>query len=357
MLNLKTGIVEKIINVRGNAIELLVSVDNKLEKAIAYKKLIYNISEGSEVILNTTAKDLKLGTGGYHFVLANPQNTIKKSKEYGHIMKLRYTPIQIKVNSAEEQKSRYHDVFNKFTSLKNMPVLIGGLHSILAPLAVVLKGINSNLRIGYIMTDGGALPIDFSKTVHLLKEKGYLDGTITIGHAFGGDLECINIYNGLIGAKEILKCDICIVAMGPGIIGTGTKYGFTGTEQGNIIDAVTDLEGIPICVPRISFMDKRKRHFGISHHTITVLSKISKTRSYIGIPKFASKKESIIKTQISKHNIDKRHNVVFSEFNDIIEILKKSDIKMSTMGRSLEDDTDYFLTVAVNGKIAEGFID
>lgn len=357
MLNLKTGMVEKVIDVRGNAIELIVSVDNKSEKAIAYKRLIEDIHEGSEVILNTTAKDLKLGTGGYHFVLANPQNTIKRSKEHGHIMKLRYTPIQIKVNSAEEQESRYHDIFNKFTSLKKMPVLIGGLHSILAPLTVVLKGLNSNLRIGYIMTDGGALPIDFSKTVHNLKEKGYLDGTITIGHAFGGDLECINIYNGLIAAKEILKCDICIVAMGPGIIGTGTKYGFTGTEQGNIIDAVTDLKGIPICVPRISFMDKRERHFGISHHTITVLSKISKTRSYIGIPKFSSDKVSIIKTQIVKHNIDKKHDVVFSEFNDIIEILKKTDIKMSTMGRSLEDDIDYFLTVAVNGKIAESFID
>lgn len=356
MLNLKTGTVEEIIDVRGNAIELMVCVDDKFERAIAYKGLIDEIHEGSEVILNTTAKDLKLGTGGYHFVLANLKSTIKKSKELGHIMKLRYTPMQIKVNSVEEQKSKYHDIFNEFTSLKRMPVLIGGLHSMLAPLSVVLKSLNRNLKIGYIMTDGGALPIDFSKTVHYLKEKKYINGTITIGHAFGGDLECINIYNGLIAAKEILKCDICIVVMGPGIIGTGTKYGFTGTEQGNIIDAVTDLEGIPICVPRISFMDKRERHFGISHHTITVLSKISKTRSYIGIPKFMSEKETFIKRQIVKNNIDKKHDVVFSEFNDIIEILKKTDIKMSTMGRRLEDDMDYFLTVAVNGKIAESFI-
>ncbi|MCT4565232.1 MAG: DUF3866 family protein [Maledivibacter sp.] len=356
MLNLKTGIVEKIINVRGNAIELMVNVDNRSEKAIAYKGLIYDIYEGSKVILNTTAKDLKLGTGGYHFVLANPQNTIKESKEHGHIMKLRYTPIQIKVNSAEEQNSRYHHVFNEFTSLERMPVLIGGLHSILTPIAVVLKALKSNIKIVYIMTDGGALPIDFSKNVYHLKEKGYIDGTITIGHAFGGDIECINIYNGLIAAKDILKCDICIVSMGPGIIGTGTKYGFTGTEQGSIIDAVTDLGGIPICVPRISFMDKRKRHYGISHHTITVLSKISKTRACIGIPKLMGEKDSIIKRQLSKYNIDKKHDVVFSEINDIIEILKKTDIKMSTMGRYLEDDMDYFLTVGVNGKIAESFV-
>lgn len=353
MLNLKTGIVEKIIEVRGSSIELLVRIGDNLDRAIAYNVLIDDIQEGNEVILNTTAKDLKLGTGGYHFVLANLKKTSKESSEHGHIMKLRYTPIQIKVNSAEEQGSEYHEIFNKFTSLNSMPVIIGSLHSMLAPLTVVLKGLKCDLRIGYIMTDGGALPIDFSKTVYSLRQKRYIEGTITIGHAFGGDLECINIYNGLIAAKEILKCDICIVAMGPGIIGTGTKFGFTGTEQGNIIDAVNDLGGFPICVPRISFKDKRERHFGISHHTITVLSKISKTKSCVGIPKFQDEKESHIRRQITRHNINKKHDVVFVEFSDIIDVLKKSDITLSTMGRSFKDDSDYFLTVGVNAKIAQ----
>lgn len=356
MLNLKRGIVEKIIYTRGNCIELMVNIDGALEKAIAYKSFISDIEENTEVILNTTAVDLKLGTGGYHFVLAILNNSNKQSSGYGHIMKLRYTPIQIKVNSAEEQESIYHDIFNNFISLNNMPVLIGGLHSMLSPLSVVLKGLNSDLNIGYIMTDGGALPIDFSKTVYELKKKGAIKGTITIGNAFGGDLECINIYNGLIAAKEILKCDICIVVMGPGITGTGTKYGFTGTEQGNIIDAVNDLGGIPICVPRISFRDKRERHYGISHHTITILKNISKTKSYIGIPKFQNEKEAYIKKQIATHSIDRKHDVLFVEFNDIMDILKKSDVKMKTMGRTLEDDIDYFVTVGVNAKIAKYFI-
>ncbi len=30
--------------------------------------------------------------------------------------------------------------------------------------------------------------------------------------------------------------------MGPGIAGTGTKYGFTGIEQGSILDAVKNLK-------------------------------------------------------------------------------------------------------------------
>ncbi|SHJ48533.1 DUF3866 family protein [Paramaledivibacter caminithermalis] len=356
MLNLKTGIVEKIIDAREGSMEIIVNINGKLEKAIAYKSLIDNIEEGNEIILNTTAQDLKLGSGGYHFVLANLKKTTKQSMKNGHIMKLRYTPIQIRVNSVEEQGSKYHHVFNEFNSLKGMPVLIGGLHSVLAPLTVVLKGLNTRLSIAYIMTDGGALPIDFSKTVRYLKKEGYIDGTITIGHAFGGDLECINIYNGLIAAKEILNCDICIVSMGPGIIGTGTKYGFTGIEQGNIIDAVNDLEGVPICIPRISFKDRRKRHFGISHHSITVLSKIAKTKAYLGIPKFLDEREAIIKNQIATHDIHKKHNVLFTQYSDIINMLKKSNITMDTMGRTLKDDMDYFITIGVNGKLAESLI-
>ena len=31
--------------------------------------------------------------------------------------------------------------------------------------------------------------------------------------------------------------------MGPGIVGTGTKYGFSGIEQGQIIDAINTLSG------------------------------------------------------------------------------------------------------------------
>src|SRR5699024_8006760 len=140
------------------------------------------------------------------------------------------------------------------------------------------------IRINYLMTDGGSLPIYFSNTVKLLKENELIKKTITIGHAFGGDLECTNIYTGLIAAKEILKGDVTIITMGPGIVGTGTKYGFSGIEQGQIIDAVNTLGGNPIVAPRISFKDSRKRHIGISHHTRTVLSEITKTSGKVIIP-------------------------------------------------------------------------
>lgn len=356
MFNMKIGKVNQIFDGTDRTTELIVDINGKKEKAIAYRRLTNELHIGDEVLLNTTAVDLNLGTGGYHFIVCNLSNITKESKSQGHIMKLRYTPLQVKVNTCEEQGSIYHSIFKEFESLDSMPILVGELHSIIAPLTVVLKNLNKNMKICYIMTDGGALPIDFSKTVNRLKQSNYIDKTITIGHAFGGDLECINIYNGLIAAKKVAKCDIAIVAMGPGIVGTDTPYGFTGIEQGKIIDAINDLGGMPIFIPRISFNDKRSRHYGISHHSLTILSKVVKTKALVGIPKFQFNKNTTIENQIEEYNINLKHDILFLEDDDIINIIKASDIPMSTMGRNVNDDLEYFLTIGVNAKLANKYL-
>lgn len=323
-----------------------------MEKAVNYKKITGEIKIGDEVILNTTAVELSLGTGGYHYVLYNYSNERKKLKNNGHIMKLRYTPLQIKCLTAEEEDSPYHEKFLNFKSLDGSIFIVGTLHSMLAPIACMIKWIDPKLNINYIMTDAGALPIDFSLTVQKLKKKNIINNTITVGHAFGGDLECTNIYNGLIASKEILNSDITIITMGPGIVGTGTKYGFSGIEQGYIIDSINTLEGIPIAVPRVSFADKRKRHFGISHHTITVLSEICKTSSNVVFPIIDKDKLSILKKQIIDNNINKKHNLIYENGDEIEKALNKYNIKVRTMGRGLKEDKEYFLTLGAIGKVA-----
>ena len=356
MIGIKIGKVKEILKTTKNTSELLVDIQGEVFKSINYNNLTGAANIGDILLINTTAVDLSLGTGGFHFVISNLNHPNRSITDGGHIMKLRYSPYQLKVFAAEEQGSKYHEIFNDFQSLYGLPVIIGTLHSMLLPILETVKGMNSDLRITYIMTDGAALPIDLSNTVRELKAKGSLDSTITIGNAFGGDLDCVNIYNGLIAAKEILKCDLAVVTMGPGIVGTGTKYGFSGIEQGTIIDAVNNLGGIPIAVPRISFTDKRKRHFGISHHSITVFSEISKSSSIIGIPLFTDKKKNnLIHLQIKEAGIDEKHKVTFINSNRvdrITEMLDQSKEKMITMGRSYDVEKEFFITAGTAGEIA-----
>ncbi|QQY80840.1 DUF3866 family protein [Keratinibaculum paraultunense] len=349
MLSYRKGKVVEIEDEDEQVSWLIIDLDGKIAKAVNYNGLTGKAKIGDIIIVNTTAVELSLGTGGTHFVIFNYSNETKDFHGSGHIMKLRYTPIQIKCLAAEEENSPYHKVFNTFKSLDNHIFIVGSLHSMLAPIVAMLKYLNENIKINYIMTDGGSLPIFFSNTVRILKEKKLIENTITIGHAFGGDLECTNIYTGLIAAKEILKGDVTIITMGPGIVGTDTKYGFSGIEQGYIIDAINTLGGQPIIVPRISFQDKRDRHKGISHHTRTILSEISKTSGKVIIPKLDRCKLNIINGQINNLNLYKKYKIIYEEGDKISDAMNKYGLYIKTMGRGYNEDKEYFLTLGAVG--------
>lgn len=342
MLSRKIGEVVEIKKQNGQLDDIRVEINGEIFRAYNYPKMTGEVKVGDKVLLNTTAVELSLGTGGYHYVISNLDNMEADLEGQGHIMKLRYTPMQVRVDSVEDHESKYHDVFEKFEKLDGMPVVVGTLHSMLTPFAATYKRLNPNKKLVYIMTDGAALPIYFSMNAATLKDKGLIDSTITFGNAFGGDYECINIYTALITAKEIAKADAVFVSMGPGIAGTGTKYGFTGIEQGPILDAISKLGGRPIAIPRISFADMRDRHRGISHHSITIFDEIVNVEVEIPITIYDEEKDSVIKNQIKENKLDEKHKIEYVENNRTKEDIDSYGLKVKSMGRSYEQDSEFF---------------
>lgn len=343
MIEIKKGIIMRELFAREGIKGFTVKVDQSEDKCIAYTGMVGDVAPGDEVLLNTTAVSLKLGTGGFHYIIANLGGKPKALTSKGHIMKLRYTPMQVKVLSVEEEDSPHRQTMLKAESLDNIPVLVGTLHSMLAPLSLMLT--EYHLKVAYIMTDGAALPISFSNTVDWLKKNQKLAGTVTIGHAFGGDLEAVNIYSGLLAARHVLQADVIIVTMGPGIVGTGTRWGFTGVEQGEILNAVEALEGIPVAVPRISFADARERHKGISHHTITVLSRICRVNCLVPLPLLNEEGMSFILEQVRENDLFDKHRFCVEDGLRILDIMQKSGLKITTMGRGPEQEREFFLTL------------
>lgn len=341
---MKYGKVIKITEKLRERTKVVVLMGDREELAINYNSITGNIQVNDKVLLNTTAIELNLGTGGYHFVMYNYGKAYQSPQKKGHIMKCRYTPFQLRVMSAEEENSPYNSVFHNFRSLDNFPVLVGSLHSMLMPAVATLKYLNSKIKIAYIMTDAGSLPIYFSDSIYQLKYKKLLDTTITVGHAFGGDLETVNIYNGIIAAKEVAKCDIAIVSMGPGVVGTGTPYGFTGIEQGNILDIVNDLGGLSIGIPRISFAEKRLRHQGVSHHSLTVFGKVTKTKCQLIFPSLKENQRNYIFNQIESLKINHKHNIIEIDGKILSDALYHFDLTVNTMGRNYDNDPSFFLT-------------
>jgi hypothetical protein len=351
MLEIKRGKIIKELFAREGIQGFLVETEDGEARCIAYPDLTGPISPGDEVLLNTTAVALQLGSGGYHYVIANLNLTGKDMIPGGHIMKMRYTPLQIKTLSVEEEDSPHHRQMAAADSLENIPVLVATLHSMLAPLCLHLK--KQGFRLAYVMTDGAALPLVFSQTVAYLKQHDIIAGTVTVGHAFGGDLEAVNIYSGLLAARKVLQADIIIVSMGPGIVGTGTPWGFTGIEQGQILNAVHSLEGIPVAVPRISFADPRPRHRGISHHSLTVLERVCLVEAVVPLPDLPADKMGYILNQLQGHNLMGKHTICLQDNPEILDILRNSGLKHSTMGRGIEQEQEFFLALGAAARAAE----
>ncbi|MDD3705007.1 MAG: DUF3866 family protein [Clostridiaceae bacterium] len=322
--------------------------DGMIYNCINYNKLTGIIQVNDTVLLNTTAVELGLGSGGYHFVLANVTGNGYSNIGDGHIMKLRYTPMQINCMAAEAQESPYHEVFNDFESLNGLPIIAGTLHSMLAPIALALKCLAKKERIVYVMTDGGALPIWMSDTVKRLRHSGVLHGSITFGNSFGGDLECINVYTSLIAAKEIMKADAVIVTMGPGIAGTDTKYGFSSIEQGYIIDAINNVNGKAIAIPRISFSDSRSRHMGLSHHSRMTLGKLCCTKANIALPILKNAKRELLEKQLIDSGIYEKHELSFFNSTEVEKLLESEEIQLEKMGKNYAQDKEYFITCGLS---------
>ena len=97
MISKKIGIVESIVDKSEVLDDIRVNINGNIQRAYNYPKIMGNVNVGDEVILNTTAVELSLGTGGYHFVISNLNNIESNFTPGGHIMKLRYTPFQVKV--------------------------------------------------------------------------------------------------------------------------------------------------------------------------------------------------------------------------------------------------------------------
>lgn len=352
MIARDAGVVLEVSALDETLQEAYVMVAGKKEKAYVYPQLTGEVKPGDKVLLNTTAVDLQLGSGGYHFVMAVLEPLrINKDRLRGHIMKLRYTPCQLSVMAVEEEESPWHDAFASCGELEGVPVVAGSLHSMLIPCVCGIKANRPELRTAYVMTDGGALPLALSGAVRLLKEKGLLGGTVTVGHAFGGDYEAVNLYSGLLAAKEVLGAQVIVVMMGPGVVGTGTGWGNTGLEVGQIINAVNSLRGTSFTIPRLSFRDARSRHWGLSHHTLTALERVALAPTSLVLPELNQTQKETVLSQWRGREMG-RHRLVWGRGEYGLKLAQEEGFILSSMGKSYEDDPAFFLAAAAAGSAA-----
>ncbi|MDQ3733604.1 MAG: DUF3866 family protein [Actinomycetota bacterium] len=335
------------------ALELEVSVHGAPVQAIAYPTLVGIPEPGDAVLLNTTALDLQLGTGGYAMVVAIPSRLPEGTPGAGHIMKARYLPMQAKVLGVDEQESEHHELLRDAESLDAMPVVIADLHSALPAILAGIHCDRPDTRVAYVMTDGGSLLAWFSRTLSALGE--HLVGTVTVGQALGGDLEAVTLHTGLLAAKHVLHADITIVTQGPGNLGTGTTWGFSGVAAGDAANAVATLEGRPVGALRISDADARTRHRGVSHHSLTAFGQVALVGMDIAVPEgLPLDLRRRVEDDLAAQPV--RNRILYVSDRGLHDALAASPVPLSTMGRGLAEDPWYFLASAAAGRHATSLL-
>jgi hypothetical protein len=400
----RSGIVEQVGRSWPGAQELTVVVadgvsgpDPVTVRALAYPALVGDLRVGDAVLLNVSALARGLGTGGYALVVA-PGSPDRLPTDPpagpGHLVKARYTPLQAMVLGVDDQESPHHEVLRDADDLAGLPVVVADLHSALPAVVAGVRYADAllsrpgsgvpPLRVAYVMTDGGALPAWFSMAVAGLREAGWIEACLTAGQAFGGDHEAVTLHTALLAARHVVGADVVVVAQGPGNLGTGTRWGFSGVAAGEAVNAAGVLGGRPVASLRVSGADARERHLGVSHHSLTAYGRVALTPADVVVPVFdpaatpgggdavvgggeqpgthvpdpqehldahlAAVGRRVAQQARSLGEPAGRHRLVeVAAGADLLTALGGSPVRLSTMGRGLAQDPAAFLAAAAAG--------
>jgi hypothetical protein len=305
----------------------LARIEVEGQPCVAYISLTGPVEEGDEVLVNVQARELGLGSGGFDVLHANLTRGLELAAEpSAHVMKLPYTPVQFAERHGEEG-AELPEV------LDGMPVVACSLHSQVAPVCAALRGV----RVAYVQLPGGALPLALSDTVRALRAQDLLRLTVGAGACFGGDADAVNVYSAL--ALAAGQVDVVVTGIGPGIVGTGTRLGHGGMAAAEALSAAVQLGGRGILALRVSQLDPRERHRGVSHHSRAVLSLGSYEVAWPGgCPVDDPLAESANEMDVSGWREACAH------------------LPLSHMGRGPDEDPWFFAAAFAAGRLARGLL-
>jgi hypothetical protein len=339
---------------------LTVEVDGGRRPAWADTVLLGEMREGDEVVVNVTALDLGLGSGGFDVVHVNLSRGLEGGggPESEHVIKLNYTSLQHPVKPVESTDARFptHEIGGKGTAQGTgekspdaaetgapvaVSVLVLPLHGHLAPAAWSAAQASPGAQVGYIQTGGGALPGSLSRDVAELRERGLLCGHITAAPAYGGEYEALSTV-GALDAANRLGWDAALVGPGPGIIGSNTEFGHGGIAALDSTHAALSLHLPTLLSPRLSSSDPRERHVDVSHHTYTVLELLLAPVD-VAVPAEEPKIHAALEEAPGTHRLR-------SAPADL-DAYSASGLPTTTMGRALLEDPLFFAAPLAAGHL------
>jgi hypothetical protein len=325
-LSLRRGRVTAVLE----RLEGLARIEVDGRACVAFPLVTGPVALDDEVVVNVQSLELELGSGGFDVLHANLTRGLGVgAEEAAHVMKLPYTPLQFAVRHAEEGA-------RLAATLDGMPVVCCSLHSQLPPVCAALAGV----RVAYLQLAGGALPVAYSDAVRELRRRGLVERVVGVGPCFGGDVDCVTVYSALAWART-RGFDVSVCGIGPGVVGTGSRFGHGGMAAADAANAAAALGGRPVLAVRLSEADSRPRHRGISHHTEAVLA-VSPADVVVAWPDGCPVERPVTER---------------AELVDVADWRNAcADLPLSHMGRGPDDDPWFFAAAFAAGRHARRLV-
>ena len=261
-------------------------------RALAFPALVGSPEIGDRVLLNVSALARGLGTGGYALVIALPDRPpVDPPDGPGHLVKARYTPLQAMVLGVDDQESPHHDApagrrrprrhcpWWSRTCTRRCPRSSPARGSRRA------RGPEAAPRVAYVMTDGGALPAWFSRTIAGLRVRGVDRGLHhhrpVVRRATSRPSPCTRACSprGTWSAPTSWSSRRDRATSAPGRAGASP-----GSRRARRSTRRPSLGGRPVGSLRVSGADARERHLGVSHHSLTAYGRVALAPADVVVP-------------------------------------------------------------------------
>jgi hypothetical protein len=117
--------------------------------------------------------------------------------------------------------------------------------------------------------------------------------------------------------------------------------------------AAATLGGRPIPALRVSFADRRERHRGVSHHSLTILADVCKVDVNVPVPVLDDDAERAdVWDALRARKLEDVHHLVEVDGRPAVDELRDRGIRVTTMGRGIDDDPAFFLAAGAAGVLA-----
>ena len=104
----------------------------------------------------------------------------------------------------------------------------------------------------------------------------------------------------------------------------------------------------------MSEADKRERHYGVSHHSLTAYGQVALRPADVPVPQLSGDLGARVRSQVAA--LAPPHRLVDVDIEGLDDVLTGTPVKLSTMGRGLDADRAAFIASAAAGRHAASLV-